>query len=356
VLAACGLPRSGPHKSEILAGSVDKQGDAFVVDVDSRVTRATSVIPAMDFPAGFTSAAPVVADIINPGDTLTLNIYENVQDQPLLGTQISALTELQVDDTGHIFVPYAGRIRASGKSPDQLRRDITKALDTQTPDPQVMVGRLPGDGSTVTVSGSGVTHGVFPIERPSRNLSGMIAKAGGVTLEMDVAQVRVTRGNMSHKIWLRDLYQNPRLDIALRPGDHIIIEEDTRSFVALGATGTQNKVPFESQSLSAIEAIAQVGGLNTSLADPTGVFIFRNEPAVLANRVLGRDDLQGDQRMIYLLDLTRPMGMFNARDFVVRGGDTLYVTEAPYVQWSKMLSAITGSVYAVEGIGNIGSN
>ena len=30
-VAGCGLPRSGPNKSEIFAGSVLREGDAFVV-------------------------------------------------------------------------------------------------------------------------------------------------------------------------------------------------------------------------------------------------------------------------------------------------------------------------------------
>ena len=103
-------------------------------------------------------------------------------------------------------------------------------------------------------------------------------------------------------------------------------------------------MPFQSQNLSALEAIAQVGGLNSSLADPTGVFIFRNEPAEIANAVLGRADLVGDQRFVYVLDLTEPNGMFMARDFVIRDGDTVYVTEAPFVAWQKTIGAVTGTL------------
>ena len=51
--------------------------------------------------------------------------------------------------------------------------------------------------------------------------------------------------------------------------------------------------------------------------------------------MLGRTDLIGAQRMVYVLDLTEPNGMFMARDFVIRDGDTVYVTEAPFVQWAK---------------------
>ncbi len=32
-----------------------------------------------------------------------------------------------------------------------------------------------------------------------------------------------------------------------------------------------------------------------------------------------------------------PTGVFLARDFVIRDGDTVYVTEAPFVQWQKTI-------------------
>lgn len=47
-----------------------------------------------------------------------------------------------------------------------------------------------------------------------------------------------------------------------------------------------------------------------------------------------------------MLDLTEPNGMFQARDFLIRDGDTVYVTEAPFVQWNKSLSVITSSAAA----------
>ena len=352
-VAACGLPRSGPNKREIYAGSVLRQGDAFIVTVNPRVTRATSVMPALGFSDSFRSAGKVGSDTINAGDVLGMTIFENVKDDPLLGNtgqRVSQLTEVQVDGSGFIFIPYAGKIKAAGQTPDGLRQIITKKLDSQTPDPQITVQRLAGDGQTVSVSGMVSGQGVYPIERPTRTLSAMIAKAGGVAIEPAVAVVRVTRGNETGQVWMQDLFENPGLDIALRGGDRVVVERDQRAFTALGATGAQNLVPFESQTLSAIEAIAQVGGLNTSIADPKGVFVFRNEPSAVANAVLGRNDLRGDQRMVYVLDLTQPTGMFEARDFLIRDGDTVYVTEAPYVQWNKTLSVLTGSAGAAASL------
>ncbi|MDX1781496.1 MAG: polysaccharide biosynthesis/export family protein [Thalassovita sp.] len=357
LVAACGLPRVGPNKREIFAGSVQRQGDAFIVSVNDRVTRATAVTPALGFPDSFTKAGKLGSDIIRPGDTLSLTVWENVEDGLLASATSSATTlaEVQVDGAGFIFVPYAGRIRAAGNTPEALRSIITRKLEEQTPDPQVEVRRTAGDGSTVSLVGAVGGQGVFAIERPTRTLSAMLARAGGVTIETDIAQITVIRNGQRGQIWLQDLYENPELDIALRGGDRILVQGDTRSFTALGATGTQTRVGFESKTVSAVEAIAQVGGLVATAADPTGVFIMRNEPAEIANSVLGRTDLIGAQRMVYVLDLTRPNGLFLARDFAVRDEDTLYVTEAPFAQWNKTISSLTGSLTSASSISTLAS-
>lgn len=346
IAASCSLPKVGPNKREIFAGSVQKEGDAFVVAVNDRVTRATAVVPALGFTNSFKNAAQLTSDTIRPGDVLGLTIWENVDDGLLAGEtgNSTVLEEVQVDSAGFIFVPYAGRVRASGNTPNQLRETITTKLEDQTPDPQVQVRRLAGDGSTVSLTGAIGAQGVYPIERPTRTLSAMLAQAGGVTIQPEIAEVTVIRGAQQGKVWYNDLFNYPQLDIALRGGDKILVEQDTRTFTALGALGAQSRVPFESQDLSALEAIAQVGGLLSFTSDPTGVFVFRNEPAEIAGQVLGRDDLEGAQRMVYVLNLTEPNGLFVARDFVIRDEDTLYVTEAPYAQWTKTISLISGGL------------
>lgn len=355
ILSACGLPQVGPNKSEIYKGSVQKQGDAFVVTVNDNVTRATAVTPTLGFSKEFRNAGVVGSDTIQPGDVLGLTIWENVDDGLLAGeAQASTiLEEVQVDGAGFIFVPYAGRIRAAGNSPEEIRRIITTRLEEQTPDPQVQVRRIAGDGATVSLIGSVGAQGVYAIERPTRTLSTMLARAGGVTITPEVAQVTVIRGGKRSRIWFQDLFNDPKTDIALRGGDRILVEEDTRAFTAMGATGGQTRVPFRTQDMSALEALAEAGGLQSATADATGIFIFRNERAEVANPVLGRSDLVGDQRMVYLLDLTKPNGIFQARDFVIRDGDTVYVTEAPYAQFTKVLSALTGPVTSVDSIASV---
>lgn len=355
LLAACGLPRSGPSKNEIYAGAVERGGNAQIIYVNDHVNRATNYAPVYGFSNSFRQAGSVGADEIRPGDVLGLSIWENVDDGLLtsLGASSTALDEIQVDSNGYIFVPYAGRVRAAGSTPEQLRQVITERLSSQTPDPQVTVARVAGDGATVSVLGKVMTQGVFPIERPTRTLSAMLARAGGVSIEPEVAVVTVKRGNDRGKVWLTDLYSGPKNDIALRPGDIVLVEEDQRDFTALGALGGQTRVPLGNETVNALEAVAMVGGLNSLLADPTGVFVLRDEPESVASKVLGKP-VYGTQRMAYVLDLTRPNGLFLARDFMIRDGDTVYVTEAPYVAWDKTLAAFTGSADAVDTLSTIG--
>ena len=53
------------------------------------------------------------------------------------------------------------------------------------------------------------------------------------------------------------------------PGDLIVVEEDQRTFTALGALGGQTRVPLGNEVINAAEALAMVGGLTSALADPT---------------------------------------------------------------------------------------
>ncbi len=351
-LSGCVLPRSGPSLGQIRRAAEVPGYDMHLVEVTPPVAAASRSVEALGFGPEFTGAATVSPDQIRPGDKLSVRVWENIDTGLLVGTgqKAASLEQVEVDQSGEIFVPYAGRVKASGLSPDQLRREVTQVLQAQTPDPQVEVIRAAGDGSTVSVMGGVNSPGVYPIEAPTLRLSSMLAAAGGVSVVPDIAQVKIERRGTTGRVWLEDLYDNPRMDVALRPGDRIIVEEDRRSFTVLGATTRQATVPFNSQDMSVLEAIAAAGGLNGGAANPTGVFVFRRENAAVANRVLGRGDLVGEQRMAYLLDFTRPEGLFAAGDFIIRDDDTVYVTEAALGSWTRILALAAAAVAVTRSI------
>ena len=127
VVSSCGLPRSGPNKREIFSGSVQQSGDAFVISVNDRVTRATGIVPALGFSDAFKNAGLIGSDTIRPGDTLGLTIWENVDD-PLLGHLVpqaqaplcskkcrSMVRALSLFHTQGASAPRATRLKASAR-------------------------------------------------------------------------------------------------------------------------------------------------------------------------------------------------------------------------------------------------
>lgn len=260
-LSGCTLPRSGPTAGEIRAAANSEQYGVHIVTVTPEIAEISRLVVPLGFSPAFLDAAPISPDTISPGDRIAVVVWENVDNGLLagVGQKNTVLQDLQVDQQGNIYVPYAGQVHAAGMTPDALRGKIIDSLKVQTPDPQVEVRHASGDGTTVSVLGGVENPGVFPIDAPTRRLSAMIARAGGTKLRPDVAQVRVERSGKAGRVWLQDLYDVPKNDIALRPNDRIIVEEDRRSFTALGASTSQARINFTKHEMSALEALAAAG-------------------------------------------------------------------------------------------------
>ena len=265
VLVACGLPRPGPNAREILASAEALNAEVLAVPVDANVARVAGpedFSARSGFPNSFLARSRIDAELISSGDLLNVTIWENVDDglfQTVGGS--TTLTEVQVDDQGAIFVPYAGRVQAAGLTTEELRLDLSEEMSAQTPNPQILIARLPGNGATVTVLGNIAAQGVYPIDRSARTLRAMLAKAGGLTVESELTEVLVQRGQTTGSIWLDDLLAQPRFDIALVPGDQITVRQDRRAFTAIGAVTGQALVEFPKPTINLIEALGLVGGL-----------------------------------------------------------------------------------------------
>jgi len=155
LLSACALPRPGPNAEEIVASSKRAGGNLNVVLVDQQIARRAYVSPDLGFSTEFLTLPGTRTDIINPGDALSITVWENVDNGLLVGAgqKVAGLEHIQVDQRGEIFMPYAGRVDAAGLTPEELRGVITDRLGSQTPDPQVEVRRQAGDGATVNIIG-----------------------------------------------------------------------------------------------------------------------------------------------------------------------------------------------------------
>ena len=190
-LAGCAaLPASAPTSSEVLASSATAEvnGDFVVIDVTRKVADALAVSRQDGFGGKFQSKAPAADLRIAVGDTLQIGVLESA---PGLFNQVGGaptggantnLLPVTVGRDGAITVPFAGRIIAAGKSADEVRAEIEKALSDKTANPQVEVyestSANPGSNSTV-VGGEVNRAGMIALQPSGTRLLDAIAQAGG---------------------------------------------------------------------------------------------------------------------------------------------------------------------------------
>ena len=126
------------------------------------------------------------------------------------------------------------------------------------------------------------------------------------------------------------------------------MDEDDRSFIALGATGREELVHFEQEQLTTLEALALVGGLSDNRADLNGLLILREYPTSEL-----RNDISGPQKdqVVFSFDLTSADGLFAARKFLVNPDDVVIATESPITSARTILGLI-GSVIGVTSAAN----
>lgn len=341
MLSACALPRQGPTVAE-LSAPTDETLPFALVEIDARVARATRQEATLGFAPDWQGARALDPELIGPGDELVVTVWENGETGlfTAMGIGAATLPRTRVARSGMIHVPYVGRVRAAGRTVEALRESIRVQLSERTPEPQVDVFRAASDGRRVSLQGVVARPGLYPISAATTRMLAMLAEAGGIAGEPEAVRLRLRRGTETGTIWLEDLYDRPEMNVALRAGDTIVAERDRRSFTALGAVGARKAVPFPVRELSVARALGAVGGLVDATADPTGVFVLREESPAVYESVVGVPAPDARHRMVYALDLTKPGGLFLAREFVMRDGDTLYVTTAPFVRFQKIFQSI----------------
>jgi polysaccharide export outer membrane protein len=345
-VTGCSLPQFGPTHARMVSTRSAEEGNFTLIE-GAEYIRSRNAAPTLGgFPASFTGGGSFNTDIISPGDQLALTIFENVQEGVFAtaGVRTSALQNVQVSQKGEIYIPYAGNLRVAGRSVEAARQSIVAALEDQTPDPQVALSRLPGAGASVTLLGAIAAQGVYPIEVNTTRLSEMIAKAGGATQPLEEIIVKVERGGQRGSARLSFIAESPTQNIALRPGDRITLVQDSQSITVLGAAGGQGRVPVASYDYLLIDLLGDVGGLSGEFANPRGVFVYRTETV---NNVLLQEIIQ--------FDLADPAGIFAARSFYMRDGDTVYISEAPIRNVQKLFSTITGVATSADSLANVGT-
>ena len=189
-----------------------------------RLAAAAAVLAAF-LPRGLSAADPPSRTDTSPfsgeyrlgaGDKLRIEVYKD--------PQVSQSVQIRPD--GKITLPLAGDIEATGKTPLELREEITKSLREYMTNPVVTVIVVEALSAQVFVTGEVAKSGPVPIYGPL-NIVQAIAMAGGFNEWAKKKDIRILRqgpnGLQTIHFNYNDAIEGAVRPVYLKAGDTIVV-------------------------------------------------------------------------------------------------------------------------------------
>ena len=362
------MPTVGPSAHKIV-NSREPVGLAGiqVIDVDNAVTQKLVGLRVQKKFSETLGTESSVTRKVGPGDVLEVSIWEAAPatlfgvtpttDIPGVISSASAiapshsttLPEQMVDDNGSIVVPFIGRIQAQGKTLDAIESEIMKGLSKKANQPQVIVRMTHNFSANATIVGEVTNSTRVPLIPGNERLLDAIAAAGGVRQPVNKTTIQITRAENVYSLPLETIIEDPRQNVALLPGDVITALFQPYSFMALGATGKNDEINFETQGITLAQAMARAGALIDQRSNAQGVFIFRlvGQSDFASLRQPTTPVVAGKVPVVFRIDLSKPSSFFVMQSFPIEDRDVLYVSNAPVTELQKFLNLLFTVAYPV---------
>jgi polysaccharide export outer membrane protein len=362
------LPTIGPSRSQVEAAKAPANAAAIqIIDIDDAVTRRLLAQRALRLFSETLGNTRIASRTIGAGDVLEVSIWEAapatlfssatmVNSNAIATSHPTALPEQPVDDEGFIFVPFAGRVPAAGKTLQDIEGDIVRRLRAKANQPEVLVRMTRNLSSNATVVGEVNSSTRVPLVPGNERLLDALAAAAGVRQPVNKMTIQVTRADNVYSLPLETIIRDPKQNVPLQPGDVVTALFQPYSFTALGATGKNEEVNFETQGITLAQALARSGGLIDARSNARGVFIFRFEPrAALAWThepvMTTPEDMVPT---VFRIDLSDPRSFFLIQSFPIENRDVLYVSNAPITEIQKFLNVFFSVAYPILALKQVG--
>jgi polysaccharide export outer membrane protein len=362
------LSNSGPSEQRIVSSAAanlttPSSGTGLqyaLVDLNSHVI---SQIPdynvgSLNASLGMRVGAPATVTI-GIGDAVDLTVFESSDGGLFIPTgnttdcHCAKMPTQFVASSGVISIPYAdGDVQAAGLTVPQLEKNIAQRLAKRAIEPQVIATVTRKSASEITVLGDVNSPQKLVINDTGDRVLDAIARAGGVKAPPYEEFVSVTRRGRKGTVYFNQLVKDPKENIYLVAGDTIFVDNQKRKFTTFGSTGVTGEFDFGAESITLDSAVGMAGGLLDSRADPRQVFLYREESrSVLQREGVDLQRFPPTQKTIptvYRTNFTDPASFFFAKQFPMRNGDVIYISNAGGVQLTKFLNLLGLGVSVTE--------
>lgn len=353
-LTACSVARDAPRKEEVVEGADAVDADFSLVEVTTDTLAQTAGWAVTDpRPGGHwpDRGAGLASQTLAPGDVLALRVW-TAEETSLItraGERYADIPDVIVSQSGHVQLPYIDEVHVAGLVPDTARRRIEDELGAIIPSAQVQITSATGRRNSVDLVDGVASPGTYPLAERNMTVLNLLSMAGGVSDGLTNPQVMITRGGTIYRMAYDTILETPAHDVALRGGDRIVVRSDTRSFMALGATGSQNVIAFPTEDLSALRAVSLMGGIADNRADPRGLLVLRR----YSPHAIAQANGPAKPKVVFSFDLTKADRLFAADQFLLQDGDVVLATQAPATTTQRVLGLFGSFVGAGRAVSNL---
>lgn len=373
---SAGLPVSGPESFNVKGGRSDTSLKYGLVKLTPEVIstlhefepKGYAQLGLYRLPGAFTDRRPPANVVFGVGDVVSVTIFEAAAGGLFIPSEAGVrpgnfvqLPNESVDNDGNISVPYAGNVKAAGRSNVEIQNDIVARIRNRAIEPQVIVALATQNTSLVSVLGDVNNSIRYPAAGAGAldRITDAITRAGGLKNPGYSEFVMVTRKEMRAVVPFARLIYEPENNIYVQPGDRIYVYSEQQKFMAFGATGTQGTITFDAWRLNLAEAVGKAGGVLDVQGDPGSIFIYRPEPREVAEK-LGVDmtPFEGWNviPIIFSTSFRDPGGYFLAANMNMRHDDVLFVANAQAVEVTKFLQYLNVGMSTVSNGVNLGND
>jgi polysaccharide export outer membrane protein len=281
--------------------------------------------------------------LLAPGDVLSVNLWANPEITPLAASENAALASgLTVDQSGYVSFPLVGRIKAQGESLVGFTRLLQKRLSVYLKQPDAQVRILVYEGHKFNIDGAVKIPGQYSMSDQPATIYTALTSAGGALETADINNILLTRDGKSYDLDLLELQRNNLSPnrLFLKDGDSIhVYTTESRTLYLLGEAGVPNALVIPQQGLSLAGVIGNGRGLNPLSANPTMVYVVR-------------DDAKNNITSIFHLDLSSIANFALADRFKMQANDIVYIDATGLARWSRVLNLLLPSA---QGLSTLGS-
>jgi polysaccharide export outer membrane protein len=343
------MPAAGPSPQAVFATGKDTDTSPYVlVKATPGVVKALGSRAAPGF-SGLNDSAPSPRITLGIGDVVTVTIFESSAGGLFIPNQSGSrpgnfvqLPDQNVDNSGNITVPYAGAVKAAGRSIPAIQDDIVERLRDRALEPQVVITLKDQKSTQVSILGAVNGAGRFAINPAGDRLLDAIARAGGPKFPNYETNVSLQRKGREATIPMIELVRDPGNNLYVRGGDIIVLSRDARTYVVFGATGEEGRFDFDAEKMTVSDALGRARGLLDVRASPSDVFVYRLEDKqLLSSAGYDTSRFPGERvPTIYAMNLRDPNGYFLTSNFDLQNKDVLYVANSPVANIAKVFAIV----------------